>query len=211
MTGVTNSPKSDCGQSASQPSRLCQACLSVLERDGLELGTCYPHHSTMRGFVEASNTRCYVCSYLLSRLQRHWPQSLRVILEQLAEGEALDRIFVEEDEDIISGVSYPRADLRSCLRDVIETWDESVSWVSFTVMRIEARVGSEDYRRVSVYLNPSHEGYFPLDTGVYDNLLWDYWRFLATRMPWTDRLLLTSHEGISILTLTTPRHLADQE
>lgn len=209
MTGVTNSPKPGCGQSAGQSSRLCQACLSVLEQDGLNLGIFYPHHSTMRDFIKASNTRCYVCSDLLSRFQKLWPQ-LMVIFEQLAEGEALDRIFVGKDADKIRSVSDSRAELRSCLRDVIETWDESVSFVSFTVMRIKARVGSEDYRRVSVYLNPSHEGYFPLDTGVYDNFLWDYWRFLATRELWHDRLLLTSHEGISILTLTTTRHLADQ-
>lgn len=193
------SPKSDSGQSASQP-RLCQACLSVLARDDCEARRSYPHHSTLRAFIEAaSNIRCYVCSWLLS----HLDEDEQIVLRRLAEGITADDMIVEEDENTDTGVSDPRAELLDCVRDVIGTWDESVSGVSFTAMRIGALDDSEGCRKISVYLSPSYEGYFPLDTGVYDNLLKKYWKSLAVDRVWDNKLIITSHEGKPILTLTT--------
>lgn len=186
-----NSPTSGSGQSTSQPSRLCQACLSVLKRDGLELETYYPHHSTLRAFIEASKIRCYVCSWILSQV----PENDQRILERLAQGKAPDYMTVEEDENTDTGVSDPRAKLRDCLRDRFGAWDESVSWDSFTAMEIRPWVGSQDCRRISVYLNPSHEGYFPLDTRVHDTFLSNYWKALAFKCVWRDKLFVASHEG----------------
>lgn len=161
------SPESGRGQSSSQPTRLCQACLSVLARDDLEVGRDYPHHSTLKAFVEASDMTCYVCSWLLSQI---WVKH-RNILGQLAEGTTPHHMIVEEGETTDTGASDPRAELIDRLRIGNEMSGESVSWGSFTTMRIEAPDIYESCYQISAYLNPSYEGYFPLERGAYDTLL----------------------------------------
>lgn len=195
------SPNSGSGPSPSQPTRLCQACLYVLERDNLEVQKNYPHHNTLRAFVEASNMRCYVCSWLLSQV---WEDS-RNILGQLAEGIIPHQMIVEEGETTDTGASDPRAELINRLRNINGEGSESVSWVSFTTMRIEALAESEGCCKISAYLNPSYEGYFPLDGGLYDTLLKDYWIKLSVKSVWTNKLIITSYEGKAILTLTITR------
>lgn len=206
VTGET-SPESGSEQPSSQPTRLCQACLSVLARDNLEVERDYPHHSTLRAFVEASNTKCYVCSWLLSQV---W-EDYRNTLGQLAEGITPHYMIVEEGETTDTGASDLRAELIYQLRKVNafqkvnETSGESVSWVSFTTMRIEAPASYESCCKISAYLNPSYEGYFPLDREIYNRLLRDYWLRLAINSVWTNKLIITSYEGESILTLTITR------
>lgn len=208
MDTVTNviSPKSGSRQSPTQSTRLCQACLSVLARDDLEVERNYPHHGTLRAFVEASDMRCYVCSWVLSPL----PENGQSILRLLAKGTNPHHMIVEEGKTTDPGASDPRAKLIDRLRKIIGARGESVSWVSFTTMRIEAPTDFEGYRKISAYLNPSYEGYFPLDWVFYDDFLKDYWIRLSINSLWTKKLIITSCEGESILTLTITRwNLAD--
>lgn len=197
------SPKSGSGQSATKPSRLCQACLSVLGRDGCELNKSYPHHSTLRAFIEAaSNMRCYVCSWLLSQVH----EDDQSILRRLAEGITPDHVIVEEDESTDTGVSDSRAELLDDVRNAIGTWSNSISRVSFTVIRIGILVIPNRYRSISVYLSSSYEGYFPLNTGVSDSSSKKCWQKLALNGVWVNKLIITSQEGKSILTPATTRH-----
>lgn len=195
------SPNSGSGQTPSQPTRLCQACLSVLTRDDLEVGKDYPHHSTLRALVEASNTRCYVCSWLLSQL---WEYDQNV-LRQLAEGRTPHHMIVEEDGTTNTGASDQRTELIDHLRDAIGKRGESVSCISFTTMRIEDPFIYETCHKISAHLNPSYEGYFPLDREVYDTLLKNYWQRLSVTRIWEDHFIITSYEGKSILTPTITR------
>lgn len=203
-TGIGEvSPEPDSGQSPSQSTRLCQACLSVLAQDDLEVERDYPHHSTLKAFVEASDMRCYVCSWLLSQVH----EDDQSILRQLAEGIVPHHWpkIVEKGETTDTGAPDPRAELKDRLRKVIGTSGETVSWVSFMTMRIEAPADSEGGCKISAYLNPSYEGYFPLHGRIHDILLKNYWIVLSINSVWEDKLIITSYKGKSILTQTLTR------
>lgn len=188
--------ESGSGQSPSQSTRLCQACLFVLAQDNLEVRKNYRHHSTLRAFVEASNMRCYVCSWLLSQVH----EDDRSVLVQLAEGIIPHHMIVEEGKTTDTDASDPRAELIDRLRYFNEEESEGVSWVSFTTMRIEAPTDCEGCYKISAYLNPSYEGCFSLDRGVHDTLLKNYWIARSVNRVWSEKLVITSYEGKSILT-----------
>lgn len=192
------SPEPGSRQSPSHSTRLCPACLSVLARDDLEVDRNYPHHDTLRAFVEASDMRCYVCSWLVSKLCEH----AQSILRRLAKGTNPHHLIVEEGETTDTGASDRRVRATDHLRDVNELCAQTVPWVSFTTMRIEPAFGGSCYKILALH-NPSYKGYFLLDAEDYDFFRKDYLGEFSS--VWRERLIIISYEGISILTLTITR------
>lgn len=158
------------GQSRGQPSHLCQACLSVLTRDDLELNKLYPHHKDVKALVEASRMRCYICSWLLVNL----PTDAQEGLDLLAEGKMPDDTVVQEARPI----SRFTSDTRGGTLDYIQNYTrgklgEGEFWVSFTNLKIVKL-----FRRspeVAFCLNPLYDGYIPSTTRVYDTWLSNIW------------------------------------
>lgn len=172
-------------RSSSQPSHLCQACLSVLSRDSLELTKWYPHHRSLDSFTEASHTRCYVCSYLFSSLDVDDQENL----ELLAGGRVPDRKAI--DKKVIVGSDF--SDLTETHPDPTKrdayfrgSFGQTTSWVSFTMMKLKQweAWGPLDannprhaaYWQIQVRLNPMYEAYIPTHLKTHRNSLKELWK-----------------------------------
>lgn len=171
-------------RSSSQPSHLCQACLSVLARDNLELTKWYPHHSSLDSFIETSHTRCYVCSYLFSSLDIDDQQNLKL----LATGKVPDQKAV--NKKVIVGSDF--SDFRETHPDPVkrdasfrESFGQTTSWVSFTMVKLTQweAWGPLDannprdaaYWQIQVRLNPMYEAYVPPHLKAHRSSLKELW------------------------------------
>lgn len=170
------------GQSPRQLSRLCQACLSVLTSENLELREVYSHHNDLKGFVVASRMRCYICSWLFAALSQDSQERLGLLAEGRLPGD-----MVVRGANLIDGRDF--SDERAKLSDFIQKNvtpsmrkkpSEDETGASFTVMEIEPRPWIP--KTISVLLNPSYEGYFPLLIPVYDGWLRELWETVTSEL-----------------------------
>lgn len=189
----TNRRASGSEQSASQSSRLCHACLSVLTRHDFQEYKCYPHHDSLKAFMEASRKRCYICSWMLSILPESYEESLRA----LAQGMISDNMIATDTQDSVS--DSIRAGLPQILR-IGKSWLKWDSRVRFTGMHIRRGRPADDEVMIAIYLNPSYKGYFPLNTRIYDNWLSDFWGKVESSrdFAWQTGLELINHRSIII-------------
>lgn len=188
-----NSRASGSGQSAGQSSRLCHACLSVLTRQDFQEHKCYPHHDSLKAFLEASRRKCYICSWMLSVL----PESYQENLEALAEGMISDNMIATDIQNSVS--DSIRASLPRTL-GIGKLWLKWGSRVLFTGIQIRRLRPSDDEVMIAIYLNPSYKGYFPFSTRVYDNWLSDFWVKVESNrgFAWQNSLELITHTSITI-------------
>lgn len=140
----------------SQASHLCQACLSALTMHDLEGGRTYPHHSSLRSFLDACQRRCYICSPFLLDI----PEEYHRILQLLAEGklpEPTDESnSISTDEDFPSAIGYRR-------------WKSSIrkdELVSLSGLRIERRPGN--IMEIVLCLNPDYDEALPAGIKLYE-------------------------------------------
>lgn len=145
----------------SQASHLCQACLSALTMDDLEVGRIYPHHSSVRSLLDAHRRRCYLCS---PRLRSMRDENLE-ILQLLAEGKMPDPTD--------GSSSLPtHGDLSSACntRDEIRRlWIDGVrkdGFVSLTGLSIKSH---DDYIMwIEIRLNPDYDAALPGGINLYE-------------------------------------------
>lgn len=192
---------SSSSQSFGQTPHLCEACLSVLARDNLELTRYYPHHSNLEAFIEAYHTRCYVCSYLFSLLKDVGDQEN---LELLARGKPPDEKIINKHRV----VSVHLTDFRENHPDPVqraarfrEHYDQPTSFVSFTMMRLRRwdSWGPLDpnnprdaaYWQIQALLNPMYEAYIPPPLTAYRSSLRDLWKNVSFDIDSKSPLVLT--------------------
>lgn len=184
------------GQSASQSSRLCHACLSVLKRKSFHYSRCYPHHVSLQAFIEASRMKCDICSWMLSVL----PESDQETLSVLSEGRISNNMIATDSDGSIS-------ESRSRLKDSLQMRQDWLKWdsmVSFTGIQIRCLRGWEYHKSAQatlhIYLNPSYQGYFLPSRRVYDGWLRGFWEDMDRRKgcAWRNGLLLITHKCVSI-------------
>lgn len=179
------------GQSAIVLRRLCPACLSVITRQDFERKRCYPHHRSLKRFLEASSMGCYICSWMFEAL----PISHQEVLMARAEDRISDNMVALDSDD---STSNHRADFRDSLQREQTVW--SVKWgsrVSFTGMVIAQPINVGDEADVSILLHPSYKGYFPPNTTLYDGWLKNFWEDMVkhTESTWDHGLAFISHES----------------
>lgn len=202
-------------RSSSQPSHLCQACLSVLSRDSLELTKWYPHHRSLDSFTEASHTRCHVCSYLFSSLDVDDQENL----ELLAAGRVPDRKAI--DKKVIVGSDF--SDLTEthpdpARRDAYfrDSFGQTTSWASFTMMKLKQweAWGPLDannprhaaYWQIQVRLNPMYEAYIPPRLKAHRSSLKELWKTVGFSLSSTAHApLVLTQQGTWIGALTRRR------
>lgn len=149
--------------------------MSVLASD-VKIEKLYPHHTDLKDFIEASQIKCYICSWLFT----HLPASSQENLLLLARGNISDR--ASASKRAFNQSSLVRAELLDNIRNgaIERKWYEGVSWASFTSMKVENH--SEHYLSVSVLLNPFYEDYFPSTTWFSDSWLRDLWATVKNGM-----------------------------
>ncbi|KAI3390755.1 hypothetical protein diail_8693 [Diaporthe ilicicola] len=197
MDGVADSPAHTPSktQSSSQSSHLCQACLSVLTRADLELDKIYAHHSTLADFIEANDTRCYICSWLLSSMPG--PEGLLENLKLLTEGKIPDYL-VREKTNTEDADTWGSSDVRTNKpRKPSGWWDCDTSWVSFTGMHIEGS-SSGTHLRVWLKVNRLYEVKFPVDTRDYDKELRKLWDLVSGAISSSCCLVITQQDIIDL-------------
>lgn len=165
---------SDNGQLRSHPSHLCQACLSVLASD-VKSERVHPHHIDLKDFIEASEIKCYICSWLFTNLSTSSQDNLLLLARENISAQAIA-------SEAASRQPILRAELLNNIRNgAIESkWYEGVSWASLTSMKVEHH--SEKYLSISVLLNPFYEYYFPSTTRFSDSWLRDVWAIVMNEM-----------------------------
>lgn len=137
----------------SQASHLCQACLSVLTMDELEVGKTYPHHNCLKSFLDAHQMRCYICSPLLGAISEDELKTLRTI-QLLVEGKI--------SEPINGDCGLPMTSFESSMysiREIIGFYCQHSDFTSSSVSLTGLRVRENDYRilQAVVYLNPAYD------------------------------------------------------
>lgn len=214
-----SSRASGSSQSFSQPSHLCQACLSVLARDKLELKRWYPHHTSLDSFIEASHTSCYVCSHLFSDLDIDERKNLK----RVAQGKAPD----ERTSNEIYWGYYP-SDFIENLPDPVKKGDHSrvldnqtIYWASFTMMQLTtwsaweasyANLGDATYWLIRVRLNSMYEAYIPLHLTAYRSSLRELWKNVEFQLSSTLHApLVLTQRGMLTIALTRRHTTADQK
>lgn len=197
-----NSCASGTSQASSQPPHLCQACLSVLKRDNLELKKVYPHHTSVKAFIEACYTRCLICSNLLSKLDIDDQENLML----LAEGKVPDRkiankmirhwVDVSEFREKYSDPAERDARFR-------KNYGEPTSWISFTMMNLTQWLG---YFNIQIQLNPMYEAYHPSHLSAYRSSLKTLWKTVS--MDWmmeSKQALVFTQQGMWAVALMPRR------
>lgn len=182
-------PSGGSSQPFSQPSRLCRACSSVLERQDLELQKFYPHHSSLAGFIEAADEGCYVCSQLFSSLQIWCQENLRLL--------AVGKPPVEDSIDksvLIHGqiIAFPEIYSDQVARDArFRDMYGQPSFVSFTMMKLvhipceggeERETYKMGYWRITVKESLMYEAYLPPHLGAYHSSLKLLWKCVGHDM-----------------------------
>lgn len=201
-----NSSASGSCRSFSQPPHLCQACLSVLERDNLEIKEYFPHHTSLEAFVEACFTRCSFCSYLLSLLDNDDQNNLMLLAAGKVPGRNAINKQVKHGDDV-SEFTETHSD--PVERDALfrDQFGQTTSWASFTMMQLTGwlpwAVGPHgNYWRVQVKLNPLYEGYIPPHLTAYRSPLKQLWK--AVDYDWTSArypALVLTQQGIITVSL----------
>lgn len=186
------------GLSPVPPSRLCQACLSVLTRDDLEIAKLYAHHIDLKGFVEASRMKCYICSWVFAGLSQDVQEALRL----LAEGKIPANVITHKVEPGIGRKSDHRTRLRNYLEDY---WVEGggvgpgndLSWLSLIGMKIQPSSAGQPHMEILVLLNPFYEVYFPLTTTVDDEWICNLWKTVREEIssPIRKPMIITDEGG----------------
>lgn len=166
-------PAPGSAQSSSQPSRLCQACLSVLTRDGLEVWGSYDHHRSPKSLVDAARAMCCICSPLFSSL----PPDEQRGLVQLAEGRIPDWCEHSGPENSNSPVH-----VRSAGDAEWPYYDNGTSWGSITKMKLKQPFISSKYLQVLVYISEFDEVSFPPHMTVNCSTLEDMWREISLHL-----------------------------
>lgn len=181
-------------QPSHQPPRLCQACLSVLASD-VKIEKVYPHYTELKDFIEASQMKCYICSWLFT----HLPASSQENLLLLATGAISDQASASKAAS--SQSSLLRAELLDNIRNgaIERKWYESVSWASLTSMEVENH--SEKYLSISVLLNPFYEDYFPSTSWFSDSWLRDLWATVKDGMRLLIGEFVIITQGMLVLAL----------
>lgn len=167
-------------QSTSQSSHLCQACLSVFERDDLESRPyCYyPHHSNLDNFIEAAQARCCVCSPMFSSLPIDKQESLRLLAAGIEpDGHPVQSLQKTRLETVFESFS-PETDANS-LRCFLESQVSLApkDFVSFTRMWFSSP--SPRALVIRIGLEPLYETFFPPEMGRYSDSLRKMWMNVA--------------------------------
>lgn len=166
-------PASGSTQSSGQPSRLCQACLSVLTRDDLELCKNYHHHKNPKSLVEAAHAMCYACSPLFWSL----PPDAQRSLEQLAEGRMPDGLafpkrYTNSHEESGPDDSNSPNHVYSA-RDEWAYYDNDTSWGSVTWICVKP--STPESLKIDVGLRRFEAFSSLLHTNVYYNTIREMW------------------------------------
>lgn len=175
-----------------QPSHLCHACVSALTIDELEVDRIYPHHRSLRSFLDAHQMGCYICSRLLHRISEHDYYSLQL----LAEGKMPEPAHGDPDCS-----PSDRRSLRST-RDVMvrieRRWrfrGHGGSFVSLTGLRIY------DLMKIEIRLNPAYDEALSAGKKLYE----------AAPSIWEDVCASFSHANAPvIITAKGPSGLSNQ-
>lgn len=184
MDNNEDSCASGSSQSSSQPPHLCQACLSVLERDNLELKKVYPHHPSVKAFIEACSMKCFICSNLLSKLDIDDQENLMLLAEGKVPDRKIANKMIRHWEDL--------SEFREKYSDPVErdsrfrkNYGEPSSWISFTMMDLTHWwPKSRGPHNIQIQLNPMYEAYHPPHLSAYRSSLKTLWR--TVQMDWTN-------------------------
>lgn len=195
MDQVTDdtSPASDSSsQTFSQPSHLCQACLSVITRDDLVGGRYYPHHSSLDTFVQAALDGCYHCSQLLASININDRED--IIL--LAKGKAPKEKTVKKRWDVAPITEWAEKYPDPVEREARfrELYRQTTSWVSFTMMGL---IIPNLLWRTVAQLNPMYEEYIPPHLLAYRSSLVRLWG--NVRGDWESKYkapFIVPHRGV---------------
>lgn len=170
-----------------QPSYLCQACVSALTMDELEVGRTYPHHGSLRSFLDAHQMGCYICSRLLHRISEHDHYSLQL----LAEGKMPESAHGDPDCSP-SDRRFLRSTRRT--RNRIERgWrlrDYGGSFVSLTGLRID------DLMEIEICLNPAYDGALSAGKKLYEAAP-STWNDVAVSFHYADAPVIITDKGPS--------------
>lgn len=146
----------------SQPSHLCHACVSVLTMDELEVDRIYPHHRSLRSFLDAHQMKCYICSHLLHLFSEHEHKALQL----LAEGKMPEP--THGDSDCSSSDDCSLSSTQEFMDEMEYSWRlhaRGGSYVSLTGILIHI---DEDMMEISIRLNPAYDEAFPAGIKLYE-------------------------------------------
>lgn len=145
----------------SQPSHFCQACLSALTMDELEVGKTYPHHRSLRSFLDAHQMKCYICSHLLHFISEHEHKALQL----LAEGKMPEPTYDDSDSSLSDHSSLPST--HETMDGLEHLWRFACggSYVSLTGLGIHS---FGDTMEIKIRLNPAYDEALPAGIKLYE-------------------------------------------
>lgn len=146
----------------SQPSHLCHACVSALTMDKLEVDRTYPHHRSLRSFLDAHQMKCYICSHLLHLISEHQHKALQL----LAEGKMPEP--THEDSDCSSSDDSSLPSMQKTMDEMEYSWRYHArggSYVSLTGLRVHI---DEDTMKIAILLNPAYDEALPAGIKLYE-------------------------------------------
>lgn len=170
-----------------QPSHLCQACVSALTMDELEVDRIYPHHRSLRSFLDAHQMGCYICSRLLHRISDHDHYSLQL----LAEGKMPEPAHGDPDCSP-SDRRFLRSTHRTMNR-IERGWRlraHGGSFVSLTGLRID------DLMEIEIRLNPAYDGALSAGKKLYEAAP-SIWKDVADSFHYADAPVIITAKGPS--------------
>lgn len=171
-----------------QPSHLCQACLSALTMDELEVGRTYPHHRSLRSFLDAHQMGCYICSRLLHRISEHEHNSLQL----LAEGKMPEPTDGDSDCSPSDDNSLPST--REIMDEIEHEWRHEAhggSYVSLTGLRI---YNNDDLMQVAIRLNPAYDEALPAGVKMYEAIP-SIWKDVSDSIFYVDGPVIITAKG----------------
>lgn len=166
-------------------------------RDDLKVGEAYLHHSSLDDFIEAKHTNCYICSLLFLSLDSI-PEEIQEILMLAADVKTPDDVVKDETRCINDDTSDLRADLAQAIPGSDRKPRAKPQGVSCTCLQFHRSSGS--HLEVLGFLNPSYEGFFPLNTTRYNYSLNELWKNLRLALSKANELIIVPDQGISKLT-----------
>lgn len=172
---------------------LCQACLSILTMDGLEIGKPYSHHDSLKSLLAAHQMGCNICC------RAFWGTQAEDFMV-LAEGSVPMTMpgykdHPTDDDNALSSSEISKRKIqdywrRTRFEETFRYTEDKETLISFTGLWISGGMNS---LTVCMRLNPSYEEFIPIGMQTYQKVLWESWRFLAHRIcEFCERQLITA-------------------
>lgn len=174
----------------SKPSQLCQACVSALTMDKLEVGRTYPHHKNLRSFLDAHQMKCYICSHLLDLNF----EDVHKALQLLAEGKIPEPTNAGSDSSLSDASSlFPTYNFMDEMEQLWEDNNREGSFVSLTGLRVRI---DENLTEIVICLNPAYDEALPGGIKFYEAAP-SIWKDVSYSVPYVDAPVIITAEGPS--------------